>query len=90
MNGAPQLHLRLRTCLQTILDLEPELKTIQLAEPLLAEFTVLKDIYNRLESFLVEEEDVKRIEDATSHFLAELKGSIKRESLAHSEQRFLQ
>ena len=90
MTTVPQLHIRLRSCLQTILELESELKDLQVAEPLLAEFTVLKDIYNRLESLLVQEEDVKRIEDATSHFLDELKGTVKQNATVRPGQRFLQ
>ena len=90
MTAAPQLYLRLRSCLQAILELEPELKNIQVAEPLLAEFTVLKEIYTRLESLLVQEADVKRIENATAHFLEELKGTVKQESLTRSGQRYLQ
>ena len=90
MDNTPRLHIRLRSCLQAILDLEPELKNLQMAEPLLAEFSVLKDIYNRLETLLIQEDDVKRIEDATASFLEELKGSVKQESVSHSGQRFLQ
>jgi hypothetical protein len=90
MDDIPRLQIRLRSCLQAILDLEVELKANHLAEPLLAEFVVLKDIYNRMETLFIEEEDVRRIEDATSHFLAELKGSIRQESVSHAGQRFLQ
>lgn len=88
--ASPQLHIRLRSCLQAILELEPELKNLQLAEPLLVEFSALKDIYNRLETLFVQEDDVKRIEDATAHFLEELKGTVKQKSLTRSEQRYLQ
>ena len=90
MSAAPQLHIRLRSCLQAILELEPELKNLQVAEPLLAEFTVLKDIYNRLETLFVQEDDVRRIEDATAHFLDELKGTVKQESVSRPGQRYLQ
>ncbi len=86
----PQLQLRLGSCLQAILDLEPELKTIQTAQPLLMELSVLKEIYGRLESLLIQEEDVRRIEEATANFFEELKGSVKQESLPRSGQRFLQ
>ncbi|CAK7013746.1 MAG: hypothetical protein DELT_02169 [Desulfovibrio sp.] len=90
MTDAPRLQIRLRSCLQAILALEPELKTLNLAEPLLAEFAVLKDIYGRLETLFVQEDDVKRIENATAHFLAELKGSVKADQLARSGQRYIQ
>lgn len=90
MNDAPRLHLRLRSCLQAILDLESELKTLHVAEPLLAEFATLKDIYNKLETLMIQEDDVQRIENATAHFLNELKGSIKQEPGTRSGQKFLQ
>lgn len=90
MTDAPRLQIRLRSCLQAILDLERELKTLHLAEPLLAEFTVLKDIYERVETIAVQEDDIKRIEDATAHFLAELKGSVKADPHAHHGQRYMQ
>ena len=89
-NNVPRLHLRLRSCLQAILDIESELKTIRSAEPLLSELSVLKDIYNRLETLFIQEEDVERIEEATANFFEELKGSIKQESLVRPDQRFLQ
>lgn len=90
MTSVPRLHLRLRSCLQAILDLEPELKNIRAAEPLLTELTVLKEIYNKLETLFIQEEDVRRIEAATASFFEELKGSIKQDSVTRSEQRFLQ
>lgn len=90
MTDAPRLQSRLRSCLQAILDLESELTTLHLAEPLLSEFAVLKDIYQRLETILVQEDDVKRIEDATTHFLAELKCSVKAEPHTHPGQRYIQ
>lgn len=90
MTLAPQLQIRLRSCLQAILDLEPELKKIESAELLLTEISVLKEIYNKIETLLVQEEDVKRIEEATANFFEELKGSIGQDGLARTEQRFLQ
>lgn len=90
MSDSPRLQLRLRSCLQAILELEPELKTLQLAEPLLAEFSVLKDIYNRLETLMIQEDDVRRIEDATAHFLKELEGTVKQDTILPMGQRFLQ
>ena len=90
MHDVPRLHLRLRSCLQAILDLEPELQTLRSAKPLLSELSVLKDIYGRLETLVIKEEDVRRIEEATANFFEELKGSMKQESIAHPDQRFLQ
>lgn len=91
-NNVPclHLHLRLRSCLQAILDLESELKNIRSAEPLMPELSVLRDIYGRLETLLIQQEDVERIEEATVNFFEELKGSIKQKSIVRFDQRFLQ
>lgn len=90
MNDSSLLQLRLRSCLQAIIELEPELKTIRAADPLLSELSVLKDIYGKLETLLVQEEDVRRIEEATASFFEELKGSVKQDSPARFDQRLLQ
>jgi hypothetical protein len=90
MTTVPRLHLRLRSCLQAILDLEPELKAVRAAEPLLTELTVLKEIYGKIETLSIQEEDVQRIEEATANFFEELKGSFRRNGITRPEQRFLQ
>lgn len=90
MEDAPRLHVRLRNCLQTILDLEPELQTMRVASPMLTELSMLKDLHAKLETLFVQEDDVQRIEKATAQFLTELKGIVRRESSARFEQRFLQ
>lgn len=64
---------RLRNCLQTILELEPEIERLELGERLLKEFTLLKSFVERLGSVEVNETDVRRIEEATASFLEELK-----------------
>ena len=90
MHNNSRLHSRLRNCLQTILELEPDLERLQIVRPLLAEFEMLKNIYNRLETILIQENDVKRIENATEHFLAEMKGPMKELFARSTEQRLLQ
>lgn len=90
VTDSPRLIIRLRSCLQTIFDLETELQSVQMAESLSEEFSTLKEIYERLETLLVREEDVCRIEDATAHFLREIKGSIKEKKITASDHRFLQ
>ena len=90
MQDDSRLHSRLRNCLQTILDLEPDLERMQIARPLLAEFEMLKNIYNRVETILIQENDVRRIENATEHFLAEMKGPMKALLARPSGQRLLQ
>lgn len=67
------LNVRIMNCLQTILDLESTLRRLELGGVLLSEFTVLKDFLKDVESIELDEEDVARIENATEHFLQELK-----------------
>ncbi|AGW14264.1 hypothetical protein [Megalodesulfovibrio gigas] len=67
------LQMRLTNCLQTILDLEPELERLELSEMLLQEYNVLKSFMDNVDSVDLEEQDVRRIEEATEGFLAELK-----------------
>lgn len=70
------LNSRLHNCLHTILELEATLEQTKLGPALQNEFTVLKEVMQRLENVNVEENDVCRIEDATGRFLAELKETL--------------
>lgn len=71
MTDANLIH-RLSNCLQTILELEPELERLEIADNLLDEFGILKDFLAKLEKCRVREADVERIESATACFLSEL------------------
>ena len=84
------LNCRLRNCLATILELESSLEQAQLAAVLQKEFTVLKDVMQRLEKVTVEEHDVHRIEVATSRFLAELKETLGEQPSSGVDSRILQ
>ncbi len=90
MDNILRLHDRLRNCLQAILELEADLEQTRLAEPLLAEFSTLKNIYDKIETLFVQENDVRRIENATAHFLEELRGSLPRKGSLTAERRLLQ
>jgi len=70
--------MRIANCLQTILELEPELRKLELGQTLLDEFEVLKTFLERIDEVELSESDVERIERATSNFLEEL-----REPMAH-------
>lgn len=70
------LTFRLRNCLLTILEMENSLERTPLGPALQDEFAVLKDVMQRLENAVVEEQDVCRIEAATGRFLAELKDTL--------------
>lgn len=71
----PRRKARLINCLQTILDLEVELRSIRQAESILKELISLRSIMRDLDfkSVRLEEDDVRRIEGATTAFLHELK-----------------
>ena len=72
------LHSRLRNCLLTILELEGTLTATYLGPALRDYFLLLKSILQRLENVHTDEGDVRRIEAATSRFLAELKETFER------------
>lgn len=67
---------RISNCLQTILDLEPELEKLELGKSLLEEFGVLKDFLRRIDSVALNEDDVERVESATASFLDELRAPL--------------
>lgn len=65
--------IRITNCLQTILDLEPELEKLKLGKSLLDEFVFLKQFLEKIDRVDLSEDDVERIEHATANFLDELK-----------------
>lgn len=68
--------LRIANCLQTILDLEPELNRLEMGSAILEEFGVLKSFLEKIDQVDLDEGDVERIERATSNFLQELNGPL--------------
>ncbi len=73
---AGNLTARVSNCLQTILDLEPDLERLQMGHVLIKEFNVLKSFLSKVERIEIEEQDVRRIESATENFLRELKSPL--------------
>jgi hypothetical protein len=69
---------RISNCLETILELEPELEKIELGKSLLEEFVVLKHFLQKIDSVALDEDDVERVETATANFLEELRGPLAR------------
>ncbi len=67
---------RISNCLETILELEPELEKIEFGKSLLEEFGVLKDFLRRIDTVVLSDEDVDRVEAATANFLEELRGPL--------------
>lgn len=66
------LRLRLKSCLATILELEPQLARLEVGAVLSTEFTQLKTFIERVQGMDLVEADVERIEAATASFLKEL------------------
>ena len=73
---ALHLQLRLKNCLQTILELEPALERLEMGHMLLQDYATLRTFIDKLAEVALQEDDVRRIELATSNFLQELKAPL--------------
>ena len=82
--------VRITNCLQTILDLEPQLEKLEHGNSLLDEFIVLKSFLEKIDKVDLSEQDVERIESATANFLKELQGPLVRLGSAAKSGRRLQ
>jgi hypothetical protein len=71
------LQLRLLNCLQTILDMEEVLGSASLDMNLSQELQTLKTVMRRIDQLEISELDVRRVEQATAHFLQELSGPLQ-------------
>lgn len=72
------LQVRLKNCIQTILELEPDMKAGVWGRYFDMELSSLKDYLSQVDQMDLAEEDVKRLENATATFLSELKLSRKK------------
>jgi len=68
-----QRYSRLKNCLLTILELEPELERLQLPDTFRNELALLKQHLEKIEQIEFYEEDLQRLETATAKFLDELR-----------------
>ena len=68
-----QRYCRLKNCLLTILELEPELERLQLPDEFRSELLLLKQHFEKIEYIEFYEEDLQRLELATEKFLEELR-----------------
>ena len=71
------LQIRLKNCIQTILELEPDMRAGVWGRYFDMELNSLKDYPAQVDQMKLAEEDVQRLENATATFLAELKLSRK-------------
>lgn len=72
-----ELQSRLKSCLQAVLDLEPELMNHEMGKLMVNEFEVLRSLLDRLPAIAVVEQEVQKVEEATSVFLDELQIPLK-------------
>jgi hypothetical protein len=79
---------RITSCLQAILDLEPKLARLDLGPAVIQEFETLKRFLKKVDTVELSEKDVARIEEATAHFLDELKLPLS--LVDRTRNRFLQ
>jgi len=82
--------IRITNCLQTILDLEPQLEKLEHGNSLLDEFVVLKSFLEKIDKVDLNEADVERIETATANFLKELQGPLAKAKFERKSNRRLQ
>ena len=68
-----QLRQRLVHCIQTILDLEPQVNALRAGTSFMDEMTALRDCLDRVGRMDIAEADVLRFERATALFLDELR-----------------
>lgn len=84
------LHIRLKNCLQTILELETDMASLQMRNEFQAELETLKEYLNRIENISLAEDDVLRLERATANFLEELRLPLAQISHENPKGRILQ
>jgi len=85
-----QRYSRLKNCLLTILELEPELERLQLPDVFRSELTLLKQHLEKIEHVEFYEEDLQRLEMATAKFLDELRLPFSRIPPVSTKNRLLQ
>lgn len=84
------LHVRLRNCLQTILDLESDMDALEGYSNFRADMETLKGCLDRVGQMQLIEEDVLRLESATAHILDELRFPLARLRQGRRHNRVLQ
>ena len=82
--------VRITNCLQTILELEPQLEKLEHGNSLLDEFVVLKSFLEKIDKVDLNEADVERIENATANFLKELQIPLAKAKSGRKSGRRLQ
>ncbi len=68
-----RLNIRLKNCLQTIIELEPDFQELRMCGEFEIELGTIKAYLNKIEDLDLAEEDVIRLEHATANLLDELR-----------------
>ncbi len=84
------LQRRLKSCLETILDVESDIEHYPLYNSLKSEMEVLKKYLNDVESLELSEEDVLRLEQAATLFLNEIYLPLDKNAAQNDKSRVLQ
>lgn len=84
------LQSRLKSCLQTILDLEPMLDSLECKRGMETELETLKAFMHRAGHMDLDEHSVRRIEEATNCFLEEMRVPVSQVAIKHHNARLLQ
>lgn len=80
-----ELKLRLKNCLQTILDLKEDLDAIPYGASFLPELGSLENFLSNLVNITVSEAEVRRVELATDKFLVELRPLMEKGRISESK-----
>lgn len=84
------LQIRLKNCLQTILELEPDMAQLSLRVNFQQEIDTLKGYLSEIDQMNLSEEDVLRLERATALFLDELRLPLHRTRNGNGQHWILQ
>ncbi|MDD6180570.1 MAG: hypothetical protein ACI33N_02125 [Desulfovibrionaceae bacterium] len=84
------LHSRLKNCLQTILELEDDIREDVQRSAFSEEFNKIRGFLERIEQMQLLEEEVARMERATATFLSELQLAVRAEEHLPRRKRVLQ
>jgi len=85
-----QRYSRLKNCLLTILELEPDLACLHLSDAFHNELTLLRQHFEKIDYIEFYEEDLQRLETATAKFLEELRLSFSHIHPVSTRRRLLQ
>lgn len=81
MSDNSHLRLRLKNCLQTILELKGDIDALPFGHVFMADIDNLESFLDKLANIVVSEQEVQRVELATARFLDELNPVLAQNTL---------